>query len=40
MFKTKGGYRSELQMPENNEVIWQHKKINRRNKKWRKCAES
>ena len=24
----------------NEEIIWQHKKINRQNKKWKKCGES
>ena len=36
VFKIKDGYRIELQTPET--IIWQHKKINRLNKKWRKST--
>ena len=33
MFKIKDGYRRELETPEiMDELVWQHKKVNRQNK--------
>ena len=39
MFKIKGGYELELQTHEITK-LFEHKQINRQNKKWRKCTES
>ena len=42
MFKIKDGYKLELQIPEKKKrrIIWQHKKINRQNKRWRTSTKS
>ena len=39
-FKIKNGYKLELQTPETMKLFENTKKINRQNKKWRKCAKS
>ena len=41
MFKKnqRNRYKLELQNVWNNKIIWQRKKRNRKNKKWRKCTE-
>ena len=40
VFKIKDGYKLELQTPETMKLFGSTKKINRRNKKQRKCAKS
>ena len=40
MFKIKYGYKLELKKNWNDKVMWQHKKINKQNKEWRKCTKS
>ena len=40
VFKIKDGYKLELQTPETMKLFWQHTKINRQNKKSRKCTKS
>ena len=39
VFKIKDGYRLKLQTSETMKLLWQHKTINRQNKKRRKCAK-
>ena len=38
VFKIKKEYKLELQTPETMKLFGSTKKINRQNKKWRKCA--
>ena len=40
VFKIKDGYKLELQTPETMKLFGSTQKINRRNKKQRKCAKS
>ena len=40
MFQVKDGYKLKLQTPETMKLFSIAKKINRQNKKWRKCVES
>ena len=40
MFKTKDGYKLELQTPETMNLFGGSKKINRQNNKWRKSTKS
>ena len=40
MFKVKDGYKLELQNTSKTETIWQHKKVNKQNKKVIKSSKS
>ena len=40
VFKIKGEYKLELQVPETMKLFGSAKKFNRQNEKWRKCAKS